>query len=97
MEKIVPNYFYVKLEASSQIGWVLGVYPGEIYSSDGSRHKRRTIIRGIVEWDAWLEEVRESTGGDYSIMGSSSIDFPEELTDDEDLINLCREISKGAF
>ena len=91
--KVIPNYFFVTLETSSQVGCALAIYPGGIYNTDGSRRKRLLTIHGIDDWNAWLAEVISSTHGVYTVMASSTLEFPEELTDDKALINLCHDIA----
>lgn len=49
------------------------------------------IISTIDDWDTAVEEIRTNPlyEIDQSLYCSSDIDFPEECTDDEDLIRLC--------
>jgi len=50
------------------------------------------IISSIDDWKAAVADIKSKptyVKGATNFMCSSSIDFPKEYTDDEDLINLC--------
>ena len=49
------------------------------------------VINSIDDWDAAVEDIHQNPMYDIDphLICSSSIDFPEDETDDEDLIKLC--------
>ncbi len=51
-----------------------------------------TRITSVQDLQDLVDRLADETGREITVMCSSSLDFPEEYTEDQELINLCHQI-----